>query len=328
MIVAACRVGAAAVHASDQVGCEILPGMTVDRALDADALEAVKIDVDAVLVDYLEGCASDLGRIDERAPLLVHEISRLVAAGGKRLRPAFCIWAYRAAGSRGAPGDPRQPIVRAGAALELLHTMALIHDDLMDSATERRGVSASSPHLAGEALVHGLRIDPARFGDDAALLTGDLAAVLADRLFLTSGFDPAAIVRALGPYHEMRIDMAAGQLLDVAGLASEPDLARHAARLKGGSYTVEGPLLVGAALAGDNPDLRQAFRAFGGPLGEAFQLRDDLTDADAAPGSTREAVNELVATARAALRAAARQITVEAGAARALDTLAAQVAMT
>ncbi|HVF08740.1 MAG TPA: polyprenyl synthetase family protein [Actinomycetota bacterium] len=302
--------------------------MTLDRALDADASETVKTDVDAVLVDFLEESATDLGRIDERAPLLVHEISRLVAAGGERLRPAFCIWAYRSAGSPVAPGAPRQPIVRAAAAIELLHTMALIHDDLMDSATERRGVAASSPHLAGEALARGLRIDPARFGDDAALLTGDLAAVLADRLFLTSGFDPGAIVRALAPYHDMRIDMAAGQLLDIAGLASEPDLAGHAARLKGGSYTVEGPLMVGAALAGDHPDLRQALRAFGGPLGEAFQLRDDLIDAEAAHGSTREAVDELVSTARAALRAAARQITIDAEAVRALDALAARVAMT
>ena len=304
--------------------------MTLERALAADALEAVRADVDIVLDEYLAESAADLGRVDERASLLVEEISRLVRAGGKRLRPAFCIWAYRAArgpSEPGEPGPPRQPIVRAAAALELLHTMALIHDDLMDSAAERRGVEASSPHLAGEALVRGLRVDAARFGDDAALLAGDLAAVLADRLFLTSGFEPVAIVRALVPYHEMRIDMAAGQLLDVAGLASDPDLAGRAARLKGGSYTVEGPLMVGAALAGDDADLREALRAFGGPLGEAFQLRDDLIDAEAAHGATRESVNELVATARAALREATRQTAIDPVAASALDGLAVMVTM-
>lgn len=333
MIVAACRAGVDTVAASDSTGCEILPAMTVERTLAADALETVRADVDAVLDEYLAESAADLGRIDERASLLVEEISRLVRAGGKRLRPAFCIWAHRAAGGSSTPrepslpGAPQQPIVRAAAALELLHTMALIHDDLMDSATERRGVEASSPHLAGEALVRGLRVDAVRFGDDAALLAGDLAAVLADRLFLTSGFEPVAIVRALAPYHEMRIDMAAGQLLDVAGLASDPDLAGRAARLKGGSYTVEGPLMVGAALAGDRADLRDALRAFGGPLGEAFQLRDDLIDAEAAHGATRETVNELVATARAALRAATRQTAIDAEAASALDALAARVTM-
>jgi geranylgeranyl diphosphate synthase type I len=301
--------------------------MTVERTLAADALETVRGDVDAVLGAYLDECAEDLGRIDERASLLAEEISRLVRAGGKRLRPAFCIWAHRAAGGQSAPGTQQQSIVRAAAALELLHTMALIHDDLMDSAAERRGVEASSPHLAGEALVRGLRVDAARFGDDAALLAGDLAAVLADRLFLTSGFEPAAIVRALAPYHEMRIDMAAGQLLDVAGLASDPDLAGRAARLKGGSYTVEGPLLVGAALAGDRAGLRDALRSFGGPLGEAFQLRDDLIDAEAAHGATRETVNELVATARAALRRATQETAIDTEAASALDALAAMVSM-
>ncbi|HEX7246906.1 MAG TPA: polyprenyl synthetase family protein, partial [Actinomycetota bacterium] len=71
--------------------------MTLERALAADALEAVRADVDIVLDEYLAESAADLGRVDERASLLVEEISRLVRAGGKRLRPAFCIWAYRAA---------------------------------------------------------------------------------------------------------------------------------------------------------------------------------------------------------------------------------------
>lgn len=306
--------------------------MALDRALTDDALESVRAEVDVVLGGYLEACASDLGRIDLQAPMLVDEITRLVLAGGKRLRPAFCVWAYRAAAGPRAlasPGGPQvgEPIVRAAAALELLHTMALIHDDLMDSATERRGVAAAAPHLAGEAVERGFPVDTHRFGDSAALLAGDLAAVLADRLFLTSGFDAQAIVRALVPYHEMRIDMAAGQLLDVAGLASEPDAALLAARLKGGSYSVEGPLMVGAALAGDRADLREALGAFGAPLGEAFQLRDDVLDGEGAHGATSETVNGLVELARASLREAVRGTPIDPDAASALDKLAASVSM-
>ena len=119
--------------------------------------------------------------------------------------------------------------------------------------------------------------DPERFGHAAALLAGDLAAVLADRLLLTSEFDPVALARALAAYHEMRLDMAAGQLLDVAGLASDPESALRAARLKGSSYTVEGPLVVGAELAGagrgPSTDSDTA-----GSRSVAFQLRDDLHD--------------------------------------------------
>jgi geranylgeranyl diphosphate synthase type I len=299
--------------------------MTATPATGSDVVGVVRGPVDRVLTDYLARSADDLARIDEHAPLLVLEIGRLVAAGGKRLRPAFCIWGYRAAMAPDGAVVDEEPIVRSAAAIELLHTMALVHDDLMDAATHRRGVVASAPHLARRARELSLPAEPDRVGRSAALLVGDLAAVLADRLFLTSGCEPAAIVRALVPYHEMRLEMAAGQLLDVAGLASEPDAARRAARLKGGSYTVVGPLLVGAALAGDRDDVRAALRAYGEPLGEAFQLRDDLHDREGAHGATRETVNDLVLASRQALQGARSALAPDAVAA--LDALAASMAM-
>jgi len=299
--------------------------MTATPAIGSDALGAVREQVDRVLREWLDRSADDLVRIDEHAPMLVHEIGRLVRAGGKRLRPAFCIWGYRAAVEPGGAAHAEEPIVRSAAAIELLHTMALVHDDLMDAASHRRGVASSAPHLAGLARELSLPADPDRFGHAAALLVGDLAVVLADRLFLTSGCDAAAIVRGLGPYHDMRLEMAAGQLLDVAGLASRPDAARRAARLKGGSYTVVGPLLVGAALAGDRADARAALRAYGEPLGEAFQLRDDLHDREGGHGATHETVNDLVRASRQALGEAGAPLAPDAVAA--LDALAALVTM-
>jgi geranylgeranyl diphosphate synthase type I len=299
--------------------------MSATPATGSDVLGAVQERVDAILADWLARSADDLARIDEHASLLVLEIRRLVAAGGKRLRPAFCIWGYRAAVQPGAATDDEEPVVRSAAAIELLHTMALVHDDLMDAATHRRGVAASAPHLARRARELSLPADPDRFGRSAALLVGDLAAVLADRLFLASGCDAVAIARALVPYHDMRLEMAAGQLLDVAGLASEPAAARRAARLKGGSYTVVGPLLVGAALAGDRAPVRAALHAYGEPLGEAFQLRDDLHDREGAHGATRETVNDLVGASRQALDGYRTALSEQA--VGALDALAASVAM-
>ena len=299
--------------------------MSTDRLTRRAALERVRGPVEQELHDFLAEEAREIGRRDPLSVMLVDDIQRLVAAGGKRLRPAFCVWAYRAAGPP-EPGGPdaeiEGPIVRAAAALELLHTMALIHDDLIDEAAERRGAPASEHHLAAEARRRRLPGDPARFGRVVALLAGDLAAVLADRMLLTSGFEPAALVRALALYHEMRLDMAAGQLVDVAGTAVTPGDAVRAARLKGGSYTVEGPLLVGVALAGDRPDVADALRSFGAPLGEAFQLRDDLRDREGADGVTFESVQERVAQARAALRGAP----IDADAAGALYELARSVA--
>jgi geranylgeranyl diphosphate synthase, type I len=257
---------------------------------------ALRVRVDAALDTFLSACRDETVADDPRATMPIDEVRRLVAAGGKRLRPAFCYWGFRAAG-----GPDGEPIVRASAALELLHTMALIHDDLMDDAAERRGVLASAHHLAAEAVRLGLGVEPTAFGRSAAILAGDLAAVLADRMLLGSGFASDRLAGALVHYHRMRMEMAEGQFLDVAGLAEDPVSARRAAVLKGGVYTVEGPLLIGAALAAAAEEAQRALARFGAPLGEAFQLRDDLHDREGAHGATPGEVNALVGRARAAL---------------------------
>jgi geranylgeranyl diphosphate synthase, type I len=253
--------------------------------------------VNATLRTFLDARRQEVEWREPQAALLIDEVLRLVGAGGKRLRPAFCYWGYRAAG--GADADP---IVKASAAAELLHTMALVHDDLMDGTPERRGVPTTMPRLSDEARERGLGTgDPEAFGESGALLVGDLAAVLADRLMLESGFPAAALARGLAPYHEMRTDMAIGQFLDLALVTVDPAASRRIAALKGGSYTVEGPLLVGSALAGGTTFVETRLRRFGAPLGEAFQLRDDLEDGEAAAGVTNETVNGLVAEAKASL---------------------------
>jgi len=255
--------------------------------------------VNETLDSFLEARRQEVEWREPQATILVDEILRIVRAGGKRIRPAFCYWGYRAAG--GADADQ---IVKASAALELLHTMALVHDDLMDGTPERRGVPTTMPRLSDEARSRGLGTgDPEAFGESGALLVGDLAAVLADRLMLESGFPAAALARGLAPYHEMRTDMAIGQFLDLALVTVDPAASRRIAALKGGSYTVEGPLLVGSALAGGTTFVETRLRRFGAPLGEAFQLRDDLVDGDGRHGATAKDVNALVDEAIGALDA-------------------------
>lgn len=259
--------------------------------------------VDAVLQVFLEEQLGRVDRLDPSARPLVEEVGRLLDAGGKRLRPVFCYWGFRAAGGvdHGTPGEP---IVRAAAALELLHTMALVHDDLIDGSKERRGVPSTVPWFAERADRLGARGERETFGQAMSVLVGDLAAVLADRLLLESGFAPDALARMLAVYHPMREDMAIGQYLGLTGAgrtAAGSEAARHAARLQGGSYTVEGPLLLGAALAGDSSAVRDRLARYGRPLGEAFQLRDDLQDGEADPGVSPHTVNRLVDEAKASL---------------------------
>lgn len=255
-------------------------------------LLALRARIDRTLDAFLARVRGEMGAVAPDALLPIDEVIRLVHAGGKRLRPAFCYWGFRAAG--GADGEP---IERAAAALELLHTMALIHDDVMDQSPERRGVPASGLHLADQARRRGSS-DPGHAGLSLALLSGDLAAVLADRLLLTAGFGAEVLVPALDRYHRMRTDMAMGQCLDVVGGGAT---AATVATLKGGSYTVDGPLLIGATLAGGDSGSKAALAAYGAPLGLAFQLLDDQRDGEATSPPGR--VADLVAHARAALSA-------------------------
>jgi geranylgeranyl diphosphate synthase type I len=193
----------------------------------------------------------------------------LVLAGGKRLRPAFCHWAYVGAG--GAATD--DAVVDAGAALELLHTFALVHDDVMDGSDLRRGLPAIHAGAITRHVAREWRGEPRRFGEGTAILVGDLAFVYADMLFGEA--DPSA--RRI--FDELRVELCVGQYLDLVGTASGSNDAAQAARIeryKSGKYTVERPLHLGAALAGRLDELAPSLSAVGLPLGAAFQLRDDL----------------------------------------------------
>jgi len=253
------------------------------------AAPALGARVDEVLRIFLAERRGEMVALDPSAAGAVDEIARLLDAGGKRLRPILCYWGYRAGG-----GSDGIEICRAASALELLHTMALVHDDLIDAAAERRGVETTPVRLARVA-------GSAAGGRAGAQLVGDLAAVLADRLLLESGFPPEALARALDHYHRMRMAMAAGQWLELFG--SPPADARstmHNATLRGGAYTAEGPLAIGAALAGASGEVAETLARFAEPLGQAFQLRDDLEDGESA-GVTASDVDALVEHALRAL---------------------------
>jgi geranylgeranyl diphosphate synthase type I len=240
------------------------PVVSLPRGL-ADIGERVEARVDALLVDELD-------RWGALTPDLVAPISALrdlIGAGGKRLRPAFCFWAFVGAG-----GDPDDPtITDVAAAIELLHAFALVHDDVMDGSALRRGEPTVHEAFAAMHRDDGGRGEARRFGEGAAILVGDFAFVYADQLF--SG--APAHVRPL--YDELRIELCVGQFLDLAGTASGRRDRAHAElieRYKSGKYTVERPLHIGAALAGRFAELAGPLTSFGIPLGEAFQMRDDL----------------------------------------------------
>ena len=238
-------------------------------------IDAIRSRVDAVLDAFLGEQRSALEGLGPEALEPYDELARVVRAGGKRLRPLFCFWGYRAAGR-----DDDEPIVKAAASLELLHTFAIIHDDVMDRSPLRRGQSATHIELArGDA----------HLGVSSAILVGDLALTLADTLLAGSGFRPEALVAGLHWYNRMRTEVVTGQYLDIVATRApsiDEETARRIASMKSGGYTVEKPLLIGAALGGAPPETVAVLSAYGMLLGEAFQLRDDVLGAFGDPAVT------------------------------------------
>ena len=203
------------------------------------------------------------------ANTLIDELRRAVLSGGKRLRPTFCHWGYVGAGG----SAPAAGVLRLGAALELLHTFALVHDDVMDGSATRRGAPSTHAVLAARHELHDWRGECRRFAEGTAVLVGDLAFSLSQRVVAEL---PAQVQST---WHQMCGELVLGQYLDMAGAAvgeRDAGFAIRVASLKSGQYTIIRPLQLGAALAGGLDRIGTVYAAYGEPLGHAFQLRDDL----------------------------------------------------
>jgi geranylgeranyl diphosphate synthase type I len=254
---------------------KLLPDAGIVEAMPA----AFVAQVEASLRRALDGELEDARSSTPDAAILVEELVRTVSSGGKRIRPVFCYWGYVAGGGAGP-----EALADVGAAIELLHTSALIHDDLVDGSKLRRGEPTSFRRLAGHApppedAPTDAWAGDERFGRSAAILAGDLAAALSERLFTGAPFPPARILAASEHFQRARVDAIRGEYLDLFAAASgtiTEDEARRVGALKAGSYTVVAPLLIGAAFAAAEGSVADALRAYGEPLGEAFQLRDDV----------------------------------------------------
>jgi geranylgeranyl diphosphate synthase type I len=252
-----------------------------------NALSDIAVRVNQRIADTLDADARRWAALDADLAVPLASLRNLVLAGGKRLRPAFCYWAFVGLG-----GDPADPMVTAaGAALELLHTFALIHDDVMDASSLRHGTETVHVEHERRHALAGWQGPSERFGTGVAILVGDLAFVYSDRLLT------AAPRAAKELFDELRLEVNIGQYLDLLGTAkrsANPELARRICQYKSGKYTVERPLHLGAALASPSQPAAVAERlsAYGMPLGEAFQLKDDLLGVFGDPAVTGKPVGE------------------------------------
>lgn len=238
----------------------------------AALLSAVRRDIDARLAGFLDAKLEQAKPHGPHVLAMVSAVRDLCLRGGKRTRPALLVAGYRAASA----GQKLEPALDAGVALELMHAYFLIHDDWMDRDDLRRG--GPSVHAL---LTKHFRSE--RIGEASAILAGDYAVGAAAEAMARVDIVASRAQSVLACFAQMQLDAVVGQELDLIGNASDVEATYE---LKTGSYTVRGPLRMGALLAGGTPRLLTALDRFALPVGIAYQLRDDLIGAFGEPEQT------------------------------------------
>ncbi|HEY5229954.1 MAG TPA: polyprenyl synthetase family protein, partial [Galbitalea sp.] len=260
------------------------------------------------------------------------DYSTALLSGGKRFRALFCYWGWNAVGAGRDGFDPLEAlepprdlagVIDVASGLELFHAAALVHDDIMDSSDTRRGMPAAHRRFAELHAAQGWTGSGAAFGTSGALLLGDLLLGWSDELIeqgLALLDSRAAANAARSEFNRMRTEVTVGQYLDILeerSWRSSPEseqLARAHRVLvyKSAKYSVEAPLTIGAAMGGASEPQLAALRAFGLPLGIAYQLRDDMLGVFGDPAVTGKPAGDdlregkrtvLIALARAGLPA-------------------------
>lgn len=244
-----------------------------ETAAPPEVFAELKARIDAALEREL---GDPLARLRAASPVLVPVAEELAGftAEGKRIRPALLLLGYQAAGRKDLDA-----VEGPALSLELLHTFALMHDDVIDRAATRRARPTVHTSFAAQHRDAGWRGDADAYGEAMAILIGDLAFVQADELFLTANVPSEPLLAAFRRFTELREEVMIGQTLDLHAATSattDRELALTVATLKSGRYSVARPLEVGALLAGAGDGLVRGLGAFGDPLGRAFQVRDDL----------------------------------------------------
>jgi geranylgeranyl diphosphate synthase type I len=250
--------------------------------------EAISAEVTAFLAEQatvLESMGPELVPVQLMASQLL--------CGGKRLRPAFCVWGYVAAAGRPDEIELRS-LLTAAASLDVLHGSALVHDDVMDASDLRRGRPAAHRQFEALHANAGWLGDSESFGKAGAIILGDLLVMWSAQMLHAAGLDRTVLERALPIVEAMRTEVTCGQYLDIVAQAHplrqrapaidsvRPSIelalddASRVVEYKAARYTVQRPAQIGAALGGGDDELYYALGAFGSPLGRAFQFRDDL----------------------------------------------------
>lgn len=230
--------------------------------------------IDREISVYLDRCIEETTKHDLFMADALRYVKSLALSGGKRLRAAFMYYGYVAAG-----GTDRERILRTAVSIELVHIFLLIHDDIIDRDEKRHGVKTAHEHfrILGKKLF--ARSDSAHFGNSMAIIVGDMVGALGNQIIFESGFLPKHVLCALSKLQEIVSFTVVGEAQDIMieyrGRATESEILSMYEH-KTARYTVDGPLQLGALLAGGTKELAETLGRYAIPIGIAFQIQDDI----------------------------------------------------
>ena len=204
----------------------------------------------------------------------IKEVGKNVLSGGKRLRPAFVCYGYIGAG-----GKEKKKILETSVSIELIHTFLLIHDDVMDRDKRRHGRDTLNAYYEKVGRKYFQKKDSEHFGNSMAIIIGDLLSAMGNAIIFDSKFPPEKIMKALLGLQNIVSLTVVGQTKDICmelrRSLKEADILKMY-EYKTARYTIEGPLHLGARLAGASQKTLKGLSDYSIPLGIAFQIQDDI----------------------------------------------------
>jgi geranylgeranyl diphosphate synthase type I len=238
------------------------------------SLADFKKQIDPEIEKYLDKVIAEARKKDLFMSEALKYVKKMILAGGKRLRPALMYYGYVGAG-----GKNRKRILETAASIELIHFFLLIHDDIIDKDNKRHGIDTVHFYYdkMGKLIFHGS--DSIHFGNSMAIIIGDMVSALGNQLLFSSKFDSGLVIKALIKLQRIVSNVVIGQSQDIyieyKKKASEKEVLKMYEN-KTAKYTIEGPLHLGAILAGTKDELLNALSKYAVPVGIAFQIQDDI----------------------------------------------------
>lgn len=234
-------------------------------------LKTLGVQIERRLSVFLKRKVKEAGQVSPLLQEMTYQGMEFVMRGGKRIRPTLVYYGYLAGGGRN-----KKAILDAAICVELIHNYLLVHDDIIDRDEMRRG--KPTIHKYYQNIYRQLE-NGEHFGNSAGILIGDLLCHFGYESIINTKFSGVLKSKAMARLNQMLDEVIFGEMLDVFWgfnkTLKEEDIFQIY-KYKTAKYTIEGPLHIGAILAGVNKKTLRILSQYSISLGVAFQIQDDI----------------------------------------------------